>query len=95
MVFGALAGARFVSVPKYVMADTKDSIGFTQLLDEIDSDLAEFRKKHPTDFGVKTTTLWWELERERLKVRHGSGVAVTRVWSLKRLVRFIGRVLIG
>ncbi|HEX3151153.1 MAG TPA: hypothetical protein VHR66_23950 [Gemmataceae bacterium] len=77
------------------MSNTQDTIGLTQLLDEIDSDLADFRKKHPTDFGVKTTSMWWELERERLKVRHGSGVALTRVWSLKRLVRIICRVLVG
>ena len=53
------------------MEDTQKTIGMTGLLDEIDRDLDEFRRKHSGDYSVKNVTLWWELEKERLLVRHG------------------------
>lgn len=71
------------------MSNSQDTIGLSQLLDEVSNDIDELHKKHPSDYGVKNLTMWWELERERLVTRHGSTAAVTtllRVRSLKRLV---------
>ncbi len=88
-MFGASARTLFGSVPQNVMDDKQQTIGLTELLDEIGRDLDEFRKKHASDYAVKTTTVWWEMERERLVMRHGSTAAVKRllkVRSLKRLM---------
>ncbi len=52
------------------MSDKQTIIGMTDLLDEVSRDLDDFRKKHASDYGVKNVTLWWELERERLLIRH-------------------------
>lgn len=60
------------------MDDTQPLIGLPELLGEIDRDLQDFRAKHQSDFGVKNITLWWELERERLTVRHGPAASVRR-----------------
>jgi hypothetical protein len=54
------------------MSDAKDTIGLTELLDEVSRDLDDYRKKHPNDYGVKGVTLWWDTEKERLTMRHGS-----------------------
>lgn len=52
------------------MDDTRNTIGLSELLDEVGRDLAEFRRKHPGDYQLKNVTMWWELEQERLQVRH-------------------------
>ncbi len=52
------------------MTEKQNIIGMTDLLDEVSQDLEDFRRKHASDYGVKNITLWWELERERLLVRH-------------------------
>lgn len=53
------------------MDTTQNTIGFSELLDEVGRDLDDYRKKHPSDYQLKTITMWWELERERLQLRHG------------------------
>lgn len=71
------------------MDDKQNIIGLSELLDEVNRDLDEFRKKHPNDYSVKNITLWWELERERLLARHSTeGVVkkLRRVQSLKRML---------
>lgn len=58
------------------MSGAGDIIGIGELLDEVSRDLDDFRRKHPTDYGVKNVTLWWDMEKERLLTRHGAaGVA--------------------
>lgn len=52
------------------MSETNNIIGMLDLLDEVSRDLEDFRRKHTSDFGVKNITMWWELERERLAIRH-------------------------
>jgi hypothetical protein len=61
------------------MDDAQPIIGLPELLSEIVRDLQDFRAKHQSDYGVKNITLWWELERERLTVRHGPGTSVRRL----------------
>ena len=57
---------------------TKDdnTIGLTELLDEVSRDLDDFRKKHQSDYSVKNITLWWELERDRVVTRHAPNSVV-------------------
>ena len=71
------------------MDDTSKTIGLSDLLNEVDLDLDELRKKHSTDYGVKNITMWWELERDRLVTRHGANLAVRmirRTQTVKRLM---------
>ena len=63
-----------------------NNIGLTDLLDEVSKDLDDFRKKHASDYGVKNVTLWWDLERERLLVRHSPSTRL-RTFVGKRSVR--------
>ena len=61
-------------------------IGLPELLDEVTRDLAELRSKHPGDYSLKNVTLWWELEKERLTMRHGPASVVKKhAWLLRRL----------
>ncbi len=69
------------------MNDAQNTIGLTDLLAEVDRDLDELRRKHPSDYGVKNTGLWWELEKERIMARHSPRSVVKklrRVQGLKR-----------
>lgn len=68
------------------MSSGKDTIGMADLLDEVSRDLDDFRRKHPGDYSVKNVTLWWEMEKERLTIRHGPATAVKThgVSGLKR-----------
>jgi hypothetical protein len=70
------------------MSDTtSNTIGLTELLDEVSNDLAELRKKNPNDYSIKNIVMWWDLERDRLIARHlPNGVVKTlkRVKSMKR-----------
>ena len=61
------------------MDDKPETIGLTTLLDEVDRDIDELRKKHPSDYGVKNLTMWWELEKERLVTRHGPTSVVKKL----------------
>lgn len=63
------------------MSEKQHTIGLSELLDEVDNDLADFRKKHPGDYSLKNITLWWEMERERLVTRH---VPTTVVKTLRK-----------
>ena len=67
------------------MDDKHETIGLSELLDEIHRDLDAFRKNHAGDYSVKNITLWWELESERLLTRH-SPLTVLR--KLRRLQNF-------
>jgi hypothetical protein len=71
------------------MDENKDTIGLQALLDEVSRDLDEFRKKHAGDYGVKNVTLWWELEKERLVIRHGPESVVKKPRRVPRLRRMI------
>jgi hypothetical protein len=61
------------------MTDAKETIGITELLDEISRDLDDYRKKHPNDYGVKGVTLWWDTEKERLAMRHVPETLVKKI----------------
>jgi hypothetical protein len=52
------------------MSEKTHIIGLQDLLDEVSRDLDDFRRKHPNDYSLKAVTLFWELESERLLVRH-------------------------
>lgn len=69
------------------MSDAKDTIGITELLDEVSRDLDDFRKKHPGDYSVKNVTLWWETEKERLTMRHSSSTLVKNSRREERMKR--------
>jgi len=66
------------------MDEPKNIIGMTDLLDEVSRDLEDFRKKHASDYSVKNVTLWWELERERLLIRHKEARVARRFMSRRR-----------
>jgi hypothetical protein len=68
----------FTFLPLRFMDDTQNTIGLMELLDEISRDLDELRKKHAGDYGMKNLTMWWELERDRLLVRHDSARIIRR-----------------
>lgn len=70
------------------MNDTANIIGMTDLLDEVTRDLEDFRKKHASDYGVKNITMWWELERERLLLRHKETRVARRLLSKRRAWTF-------
>lgn len=77
------------------MDDKQDTIGLTQLLDEVSNDINELRKKHPSDYGVKNLIMWWELERERIIIRHGSTAAVKRLLKIRSMKRVMLAFLAG
>ena len=60
------------------MDDKQETIGLTKLLDEVNRDLDDLRRKHPNDYSLKNLDLWWELERERVLTRHGPDGSVRR-----------------
>ncbi|MBW3599741.1 MAG: hypothetical protein KY475_21030, partial [Planctomycetes bacterium] len=78
----------YLSFPA-TMDNTQDTIGLTELLDEINRDIDQLRKKHPSDYNIKNITMWWELERERVLVRHGSLAAVKRLRTIKSMRRLM------
>ena len=90
MLFGASKDA-FISFQQNLMDEQQQTIGLSDLLIEVEHDLDEFRKKHSNDYGVKNITMWWELERERLLVRHGSFAVVRKIrraQTFKRLMAY-------
>jgi hypothetical protein len=77
------------------MDDPQNTIGLADLLAEIDRDLDEFRRKHQTDYGVKNVTLWWELEKDRLTIRHGPALSVRKRQRLRGTRRWVALFLAG
>lgn len=77
------------------MSNAQDTIGLTQLLDEVGSDIDELRKKNPSDYGMKNLIMWWELERERIILRHGSTAAVKRLLKIRSMKRMMLTFLAG
>ena len=71
------------------MNEKNDTIGLTDLVDEITRDLDDFRKKHAGDYSVKNITLWWEMEKERLLVRHAPSTVVRRLTRAKKLWKML------
>ena len=68
---GALG--RLLLFPLPIMDDKQETIGLTELLEEVNRDLDELRKKHSSDYNIRNITMWWDLERERLAARHSPG----------------------
>ncbi len=83
-VIGASRKGRHIFFPASRMDAVQNIIGLSELLDDVGRDLEEFRKKHPTDYQLKTITMWWELERDRLLVRHADKRVLKR--SSRRLL---------
>lgn len=77
------------------MEDTQETIGLTELLDEVSRDIDELRKKHPSDYGIKNLTMWWELERERLVARHGLGALVKKLRKVHSMRKMLGLFTVG
>lgn len=77
------------------MDENKNSIGLHDLLDEVSRDLDDYRKKHATDYGVKNVTLWWELQKERLLLRHAPTTRVKLTSRLRKWRRAAGWFLAG
>jgi hypothetical protein len=69
------------------MDDKHDIIGLTELLDEVGRDLDEFRKKHQSDYSVKTISLWWDMEKDRLLSRHSPACVVKKLRRVQGLRR--------
>ena len=86
-----LCEAGFIRFHLLIMDDKQDTIGLTALLDEISNDLDELRKKHPSDYGIKNISMWWELEKERVVTRHSPATAVKKL----RRVRDVKRLMAG
>lgn len=81
--------ATLVLFPLPIMDDTQETIGLTELLEEVNRDLEELRKKHSSDYNIRNITMWWDLERERLSARHSPGSVVRKVrntWAVRRMM---------
>lgn len=76
--------------PTATMPENPNTIGLQDLLDEISRDLDNFRKKHASDYGVKNITLWWDMEKERLLVRHVPSSVVRTITGARSVRRAIG-----
>lgn len=89
-VYGAAHPSRFYSFRLHIMED-QQTIRLSALLDGISNDLDELRKKHPSDYNIKSITMWWELEKERVISRHSPGTLVKsmrRIQNAKRLIAY-------
>jgi len=71
------------------MDATQNIIGMTDLLDEVSRDLEDFRRKHASDYSVKNVTMWWELEMERLLIRHKEARVARHFMSRRRAWAFV------
>lgn len=71
------------------------TIGLTELLDEVDRDLDELRKKHPADYGMKNLEMWWGLERERVLARHSPAAVVRKLHRVRGLKRSLALFTAG
>lgn len=82
-MFGTLARAFLFLSQLLIMDEKHHTIGLVELLDEVNRDLDEFRRKHSSDFSVKTISLWWDMERERLVTRHNPHSVIKKVRRLQ------------
>jgi hypothetical protein len=71
------------------MDDKQETIGLAELLDEVQRDLDELRKKHSSDFNIRNITMWWELEKERLSARHSPGTVVKKLRKIQGIRRMM------
>ena len=83
------AARRFYLLPMLKMNSEQNIIGMADLLDEVSRDLEDFRRKHATDYSVKNVTMWWELERERLLIRHKEARVARRFMSRRRALLLV------
>lgn len=77
------------------MDDTQQTLRLVELLDEVARDIEDFRKKHPGDYSVKNVAVWWDLERERLLMRHGSSKVVKRMRRLQGVKKATALIVSG
>ena len=77
------------------MSDQRNIIGIAELLDEVSRDLDDFRRKHATDYSVKNVTMWWELEKERLLIRHKEARVAKRFMSRRRIWLLVAGCLLA
>jgi hypothetical protein len=70
------------------MSERQNIVGMADLLDEVSRDLDDFRKKHASDYSLKGITLWWELEKERLLIRHKEARVARHLMSRRRAWAF-------
>src|SRR4051812_10862130 len=87
--------SRSAAYSRTAMSDAQDTIGMTELLDEVSRDLDDFRKKHPGDYNLKSITLWWDLERERLVTRHSPQTVVKNLRRARNVKRLMVWVCVG
>lgn len=85
---------RFCS-PCSKMDSKQLTIGLQELLEEVDRDLDEFRKKHASDYSVKNITLWWGTEKERVLMRHEPDSVVKTIHELRRVKWFAAFFVAG
>ncbi len=86
---------RLYFVPLPIMDDKQKTLGLFDLLDEVARDIEDFRKKHPNDYSVKNVAIWWDLERERLLMRHGSSAVVKRLRQMQSIKRAMLLIIAG
>ena len=60
------------------MNDKNNTIGLTELLDEISRDLDELKKKNPGDYSMKGIAMYWDMQREKILARHAPTTAVKK-----------------
>lgn len=77
------------------MEDKPEIIGLRELLDEVQRDLDELRRKHPSDYSIRNIAMWWELEKERVLMRHNPGSVVKTLHRARRAVRAAAWLLAG
>jgi hypothetical protein len=80
------------------MDEQQKTIGLTQLLDEVRRDLEELRRKNPNDYQIKNIVMWWDLEADRLLIRHGTSAILEqkiKVSAMKSLMGFFFAGLIS
>jgi hypothetical protein len=75
------------------MSEKPNIIGMQDLLDEVERDLDEWRRKNPGDYQIKNTILWWSLQREKILVRHKDARVARRFGSGKRAWMFLAGCL--
>jgi hypothetical protein len=69
------------------MINKDDTIGIQELMDEIDKDVADYKARNAGDYSVKNVVMFWQLERERVLIRHLPATLVKKA-RRARSVRF-------
>jgi hypothetical protein len=77
------------------MDNKQKPIGMKDLMDEVDRDLAALRAKNPQDYSLRPVSLWWQLERERLEMRHTPHAVVTMTHRLRGVKRMAAWFVAG